>query len=259
MARLIALDWESDDLGLVEADVSGGSVRIRKCRRYNWPDENGPRASTEVLGSWLRDTLAVDKLTSGDALVVLPREAVVFRRLELPDVPEDELPDLVRFQAATKSSTPLDKLALDFLALPRREGVEGRQVLMVTVDRSRIEALQSILSEANLELKGVGISPIAMAELISRMDGGHSPGPQQATLIIFQDSHRVEITIVRQGQLIFSHETRLQGRQDDRGLRASLTEVNRSTVSLCTRIRISKSRTCVWCIQVMRIPPSSPP
>ncbi len=232
MARLIAFDWESDDLGLVEAEVNGGNVRIRRCARYTWPDEQGARASADVLGPWLKEQLPKDRQSADEAVVVLPRESVVFRRLDLPDVPDDELPDLVRFQAATKSSTPLDKLALDFLPLPRREGVAGRQVLMVTVDRARIETLKTTLAAAGLELKGVGISPVAMAELVTRIDGEHSADPRAATLVIFQDVRRVEITILQQGEVIFSHETRLEADQDDRGLRASLAEVNRSTVSL---------------------------
>ena len=36
-------------------------------------------------------------------------------------VPENELPDIVRFQAAARTSTPLERLALDFIPLPTIE------------------------------------------------------------------------------------------------------------------------------------------
>ena len=46
-------------------------------------------------------------------------------------IPDDELPDIVRMQAATKSPTPLDRLRLDFVPLPNRG--EGREVLLATI------------------------------------------------------------------------------------------------------------------------------
>ncbi|MGE3999784.1 MAG: hypothetical protein AB7I48_06185, partial [Planctomycetaceae bacterium] len=138
MPRLIAFDWEADYLAGVEADVSGAAVHVRRCFRYDWPEETDPPQSAAAWGEWLAEALKGDGISPGEALVVLPREAVVVRTLDLPKVPENELPELVRFQAATKSSTPLDRLALDYLTMPVDEGDAAQQVLMVTVDGERL-------------------------------------------------------------------------------------------------------------------------
>jgi hypothetical protein len=232
MPRTIAFDWEDEYLAGVEADVSGAMVHARRCFRYAWPEENDPPRDAASLGRWLAESLKQDGISPGEARVVLPREAVVVRKLDLPRVPESELPDLVRFQAATKSSTPLDRLALDYLPLPVNEGDETLQVLMVTVDIERLQRVRDTLAAAGLELKGVGISPVAVGELVTRMKGERAHAPHQATLVIFQDARRVEITAMVQQRVIFSHQTRLSGAADEAGMRASAAEVNRTVIAL---------------------------
>jgi hypothetical protein len=232
MPRTIAFDWEDEYLAGVEADVSGATVHVRRCFRYAWPEETDPPRDAASLGRWLAESLKQEGISPGEARVVLPREAVVVRKLDLPRVPESELPDLVRFQAATKSSTPLDRLALDFLPLPVNEGDETLHVLMVTVDIDRLQRVRDTLAAAGMELKGVGVSPVAVGELVTRMRGEYSREPNQATLVIFQDARRVEITALVQQRVIFSHQTRLSGAADEAGLRASSAEVNRTVIAL---------------------------
>lgn len=232
MPRLIAFDWEADSLAGIEADVSGETVHVRRCFRYEWPAPSDPPQSAAALGQWLADALKRDGITPGEARVVLPREAVVVRTLDLPRVPENELPDLVRFQAATKSSTPLDRLALDFLPLPVDEADSTLQVLMITVEDARLKRIRETLSAAGIELTSVGISPVAVGELVRRLRGEQPSAPDRATLFVFQDAHRVEISTLVEQRVIFSHHSRLSGADDADGLRTATAEVNRAVIAL---------------------------
>ena len=232
MPQRIAIDWESDKLTGVEADVSAGSARVRNCFDLVWPENIVPAEDPVAAGQWLAESLKSAGVSASEALVVLPRESVVSRRLDLPNAPDEELPDLVRFQAATKSSTPLDRLALDYLPMPVEEESESRHVLMMTVDDQLLQTIRQVLAAAELELKGVGISPIAVAELVTRIEGEHSADPHQATLVVFQDSHRVEITILQQRHVVFTHQTQLVGSDDAGGIRASIVEINRASIAL---------------------------
>ncbi len=232
MSHTLAFDWEADYLAGIDADVSGESVRVRKCFRIDWPDDADLRKQPVALGKWLTESLRAQGITANEAHVVLPREAIVVRKLDLPNAPDDELPDLVRFQAATKSSTPLDKLTLDFLPLPVQSGDATRQVLMVTVDSPRLRLIRETLAVAGIELLTVGISPVTVGEVVTHLDGEHSTDPRKATLVIFQDAHRVEITTLIQRQVIFSHHTRLAGTDSGGGLKSSIAEINRTVVAL---------------------------
>ena len=73
----------------------------------------------EAAGKQLRAELNRAASRSTHVLVSLPREEAVVRLLELPECTDDELPELVRLQAATRSAVPLDRLLLDFLPICR--------------------------------------------------------------------------------------------------------------------------------------------
>jgi hypothetical protein len=232
MARLLAFDWESDELAGVEADVAAGTVRIERTFRYRWPEDAAVRDNPAALGAWLADRMKADRLSPAPARLVLSRDAIVVRRLDLPNAPDHELPDLVRFQAVAKSSMPLEKLVLDFLPLPQAEGDTTRNVLMVTIEAARLLAIRTALEAAQIEVLSTGISPVTVCELVSRIEGEHSANPHEATLVFYQDAHRVEMTTLQQRHVIFTHETRLEGKEDGQGLRASLAELNRSIVAM---------------------------
>jgi hypothetical protein len=230
MPHYISIDWEPGNLTGVEASVSDGSVRVRRGFNFDIPEGIHFEEEPQRAGEWLAASLKEAGISTDEVLVVLPREAIVVRRLELPNAPDAELPDLVRFQAATKSSTPLDKLALDYVPIPVEEAATSRQVLMMTVDGARLKGIRQVLIAAGLDLQGVGVSPISVGELVTRIEGGHSADPHQATLVVYQDARRVEITILQQRRVVFTHQLQLTGDED--GIRASLVEINRASVAL---------------------------
>jgi hypothetical protein len=230
MPHYISIDWESANLTGVEASVGDGSARVRRCFNFDLPEGIAFDEEPQRAGEWLAASLKEAGVSTNEVLVVLPREAIVVRRLELPNAPDAELPDLVRFQAATKSSTPLDKLALDYVPIPVEAEATSRQVLMMTVDGVRLKGIRQVLAAAGLDLKGVGVSPVSVGELVTRIEGEHSAEPHQATLIVYQDARRVEITILQQRRVVFTHQLQLTGDED--GIRASLVEINRASVAL---------------------------
>ncbi|MCA9074546.1 MAG: hypothetical protein KDA93_05900 [Planctomycetaceae bacterium] len=231
MPHTLAFDWEADYLAGIDANVSGETVRVQKCFRLDWPDDADLRKQPGALGQWLANSLRAEGVTSEAAHVVLPREAIVVRKLDLPNAPDEELPDLVRFQAATKSSTSLDRLTLDYLPLPVQPGDATRQVLMVTVDRERLQLIRETLAAAQVELLTVGISPVAVSEVVAHIDRKTSPS-DKATLVIFQDTHRVEMTALVERQVVFSHHTRLVGEGAKGGTASPVAEINRTIVAL---------------------------
>ena len=233
MPQLISIDWEADDLTGVEASVSDGEVRVRRCFNFVWPENIVPAEEPQRAGEWLAKSLKEAGVTADQALVVLPREAIVVRRLDLPNAPDAELPDLVRFQAATKSSTSLDRLVLDYVPLPTRgggrgpSGADGDGRRPATADGSRRRSGRRHRTQA----------PSASARSPSPnwwrdIEGKHSADPLEATLAIYQDTHRVEITILQQRRVVFSHQTRLTGSDDAGGIRSSIVEINRASVAL---------------------------
>src|SRR5215470_7554037 len=78
-------------------------------------------------------------------------ERTFVKRIELPEVGDEELPVMVRLQAGAKSSVALEELALDFIPLPRRSEVPGREVLLATVPRQTMDEVIAVCRSGGLE------------------------------------------------------------------------------------------------------------
>src|ERR1700722_10365310 len=151
MSEFLALDWDDQQLLALDAQVAPTSVHVRKRVHFEWTAEARPFEHAEAAGKQLRLELDRVGVAATKALVSLPREEAVVRLLELPECSDDELPELVRLQAATRSAVPLDRLLLDFLPLPRIAGIAGRRVLMVTLGKPAADRIQAVLTAAGLQ------------------------------------------------------------------------------------------------------------
>lgn len=230
MAEFLALEWDADQISGLVASVSTGSVRVKKCLQFPRP-EDWASMTPQAAGAWLKDRLAESGVRAESALVSLPRSDVVMKRLEVPDVADDELPTLVKFQAAAKAAQPIDELYLDYIPTQRREGLP-REVVVVTCPKSDGEQIREALSAAGLELASLGVTPVALAEVVARVNT-HAPDDQAATVVISRHGPRLEVFVLLRQVLIFSHATRL--REDfstHEQLQATVGEVSRALVSL---------------------------
>ncbi len=246
MSDFLALDWDTQQITGLEASTSRQGVIVRKAFLLAWPEGVNPEKDTDQAAFWLKQQLANLGVTTKQALVSLPRESVVVRRLTVPNAPDDELPALVQMQAATKSSTPLDQLELDFLPQPLASPDGGRDVLMCTMAKKKTAKLKSILAGAGLELQSLGISSMATAELIAREEKARKLDPSATTLVIARHGPRVEISLLLQNQVILSHSTQILGDDEHPFGNESLivAEVQRSMISLhhqAGQIRIDRA------------------
>lgn len=227
MADFLVLEWDPQCLRGIDVHVSGGAVQVRHA--FEMPQPSGHEQP--ALKSWFTHYLAEKHITTKQVIVTLPRESVVVRRLELPDAPDAELPQLVRFQAAAKSSLALDDLALDFIPLPRREGFPTREVLLAMVPQTMVAAIREFIDEGQRELLAIRLSPIGAAELVAQIEGQKPLDAKLATLIVARHGERVEISVTWMRQLIFSHAARLAGDTSEQQNAVILTEVSRGLMS----------------------------
>jgi Tfp pilus assembly PilM family ATPase len=249
MPEFLAIDWELRQICGVDAEVTTSGVRVRQAFSLEWPEGKSPAEDAPVAGTWLNEQFQKLGLSTKDVLVTLPREDAIVRVIEVPNVSDGDLPNVVRFQAAAKSARSLDTLLLDFLPLPRREEVTGREVLVATIGKEILDPLKLVLSRVGCELAGVSLSAPAIVELIARLDQQAPPSPNALELSVVLHEQRVEISLLRQHALLLTHSARLpdDASTPERIQQAVVAEVNRSLVALRRQhAGLSLTRAWLW-------------
>jgi len=232
MAEFLSLEWGNQQLCGVEASLERGRVRISRCFVLAWPEETNPVEQPLQAGRWLKEELKRLHVQARQVLISLPREEAVMRPLDLPDAPDNELPEMVRFQAATKSTVPLDRLLLDYLPVPKQAGAEGRTVLVATISKALSDRIRTVAGAAELELTSIGLGAAAAAELVVREERRRHGAVDEPRLIVVRHGKQVELSIVAKQHLVFAHTTRLAGLSPEQDNLAVVAEMNRSLVAL---------------------------
>ena len=225
MAEQLIIEWSTGVLRLARVDSSG---HVRQLSVLENSLLNDPKSPVDEIGGVIRSWLSRDQIVGGPAVLVLPRDAVVLRPLQLPQAPDDEIPDLVRFQAAAKSSMPIDDLALDYLPIESTIGVPGRAVMTASCDKRRLTRMVSLLQVAAIEVEKVTITPLSICNFVSHF-GGSKLGADAPEIVVYQRGAEVELSIFDRQSLVFSHVLSLPEANHLKPLESALT---RSIVAL---------------------------
>lgn len=225
MADLLALSWDRYRLTGIEFSPASAGPRLISTFSVNWPEQ--PPTS-----NWLRETLRQFGVNAKQVTLALPREDAVLRLLELPDVSDDELPTLVRFQAASRSAQSIEQLLLDYLPLPMRAGVAQKEVWLATALQTTVDPIRKLLTDAGLDLVQLTLSSLCLTELIARGEARQSFDHHGANLVVLRDRARMELAVVSQRQLIAAHAVRWSSVNDIPPVSKMLAEVSRVLVQV---------------------------
>jgi Tfp pilus assembly PilM family ATPase len=215
----------------IVAQAEGASVQINRGFTHAWPDDFDPLQSPGQAAMQLRNRLANLTSSPPKVIVSLSREDVILRHLDVPDVADEELPNLVRYQAAARSTTPLDQLLLDFLPLPKQPGHEGRPVLAITAPKPFITGIQTVLRDAGLEPAEITFNSIGLGEFTAHVDRQRSDRVRQPALAVHKDGHRIELVILSENRLVYAHAARLSDEDASASVTGLLAEVSRTIVA----------------------------
>jgi hypothetical protein len=233
MPEVLAIDWQRGRARCLTARVGRDRIEFHAAFETDWADEISDATDPQATADWLKSLCQTHAISPQRLLVVQPREAVVSRRLDLPDVPDEELADIVRLQAATRLSTPVDQLVFDYLPLPKLVEGPGRSVLLFTFDAARHKRLQKAAELAGLELGSIVTSATTIGETAVNADLEVRAKLHVPTLIVYQCHSRVELSIYfDQGRLIFSHAMQLPGGSDVGHVQPLKAEISRSLIAL---------------------------
>jgi len=230
VARLLGIDWDQRFLRIVEANVQGGKGVLQ--RAWVWEEQVCPNpAQAEEAGRRLKERLKEAGVAPAPVRFVIGRDGVICRDVLYPDVPANEVPAIVNFQAGKDLSIPIDEAVIDFI--PNRiPGPAGEKRALATIIHAELlRSIEKTCQAAGLKLDCVSASGVGHVSNWQAATGPSSGAETAAVLVL--NSSGGELSITRDGQLLFSRV--LVSPRADGGARALLPEVRRTLAAFETQ------------------------
>jgi hypothetical protein len=228
--RLIALEWDGTEARIVLAHQRRGQLSVVAVASFSIPD--GPEADVE-LQRHVRTLIDQHHFSKADCVLAVGRSAVELKYMSLPPVPDDELPELVRFQAVKEFATIGDDWPIDYLPLDS-DPEKPRHVMAATLNADFVERCQRICAALQISLRSIVLRPCGMASLVCRQ---FTLPDLEGSLLIDPLEHQMDLAVLLGCSLVFLRSARCEvGTWNDESLSAATLEVRRTIAAASSRL-----------------------
>ncbi len=205
MARLLALEWDSAEARFVVGREQGGELVVEEAFSAPLDVASDGEDSQSAIGTQIAAALSARRISRCDALVTVRRSGTELRVLSLPPAPDEELPDIVRFQAMRDFSELREEWPLDFFPL-QSASAEKHEVLAAAISPTQLKEYQGVVNQTHNELKRLVLRPCATSSLVSNRLTDLGDGP---SMIVGWLADSVELSITVDSTVVFMRSFRL--------------------------------------------------
>lgn len=203
MPRLLAIEWDAQEVRFVVARASrGGHLTVDRAQAVPLPaTPDGEKRTAADLGQAIRAALSDAKIRGSIALVGVNRSAVELRQLTLPPAPEEELPELVRHQAAREFTSIGDGASLDFVSAPH-DSPAARVVTAAALSDQQLVFARAVCEAAKIKPARLLLRPYAASSLLAR----HKTEP--VAILVDGGPDETDLTVLVDGRVFLSRSLR---------------------------------------------------
>ena len=244
MSQLLALEWNSHEIRVAVACARGSRIVIEHAFLIPWNEDDSAGDKLEQhVGQRIAEELDARGIARPQTLVAVGRGNIELRQLQLPPAPDEDLPDMVRFQAAREFNELDENWLLDFV--PIDEGSGGpRTVLAMAIAPAVIRQIEGVCQRAGLKMQRLLLRPCAAASLLT---GDKAGARGELRLLVDLLSDEVDLTVVCNGKAVFLRTMRLGGGSPP--LPALLAEIRLTMAAVQSQLAGRKVGAIVLCGQ----------
>jgi Tfp pilus assembly PilM family ATPase len=207
MSRLLALEWDDDEARVVVASAHGESISIDEAFAVPLPPRSEQQPADADRGAIIGAALSARRLGRMQSLVAVGRASIELKQLSLPPAPDEELPELVRFQALREFHTLGEDWPLDFVPLTHQPD-QPRQVLAAAISPELVEQIRETSRRAGVVPERLVLRPCAAASLLRRVE---LVDAEHVRLLVDVLADEADLTVLVDGQVVFLRTARLPG------------------------------------------------
>ena len=219
MPHWIATSWDKYQILILTAKTKKGKAFYEKAVRI-LPDMPAgkstaqtdvvPEFTPEMVKAKLRHFVQQERLGKYDTVVVMGRDDVEVRPMVFPPVPNDEIPDLAKFQAS-KEFTEYDQTAsLDYVLFDGAKK-DKRHILAASLTKSRRDVVEDVIAGAGLDLQRIVLGPCESAKRFATLTvQQRTGGAGKTTLLVEMDELSATLVLLYRGQPAFVRTAHFQ-------------------------------------------------
>ncbi|HEA47524.1 MAG TPA: type IV pilus assembly protein PilM [bacterium] len=167
--------------------------------------ENKEKRAKVIEG--IKKLLEENEIKTKDVVIAVPGQSVIIRHRKLPSGARARLDQVIKFEAQNQIPFPLDKVGMDYQALPGKEGEEVK-VILAAMKRELIDDHLALVEEAGLRCEVIDISSLALYNALR-----YKKPPKEAEVVALIDigATTTDISIHRDGILEFTRSAPVAG------------------------------------------------
>ena len=254
MRRLVALEWNEEEARLVVASGRKDTVRFEHAFAVPLTDaaaqpigaaDSPAVLDAKAIGQKIARAASERGLGRLEVLVALGRSSIELRQLTLPPAPDEELPNLVRFQAVREFNALEDDWLLDFVPIDEAAD-QPRTVLAAAIRPELVRQIQEVCTSAGWKLGRMVLRPCATASLVARRRPGSA---LQARLIVDLLGQEADLTVLVDRKVLFLRTARLAGdplRQEE-AASDLLVQIRRTMAAVANQLEGRRVAAIVLC------------
>ncbi len=200
---LVALNWDPRRILVAIARRSAGRVVFDRALTVELMRTEDESLDAKRLGGKIKAVLQANGVSRGEATVVVSRGSIEMRQFEVPPVPDEELPELVRFQARNHFNALGDDWTLDFVPIHTSNG-QLTSILAAAISPKTLAEIRKTVESAGLRLRHVVIRPFAAVELMRSVSGTDS-----CQITVELSGRQANLSVVDNGHLLFTRTVRV--------------------------------------------------
>ncbi len=206
MPQLLAIEWDGYEARLAVARTRTGDIVVEHAFCVALlPRDPGQTFADVNVGERIAAALAARGIGRMETLVSVGRASIELRLLTLPPASEEELPEMVRFQATRQFSTLGDDWPLDFVPVgSTAEG--GGSVLAAAISPNLVEQIEQTCAAGGLKPTRFVLRPFAAASLLCRRDDRPAT---RVRMMVDLLSDEADLTVLIDRSVVFMRTVRL--------------------------------------------------
>jgi len=166
--KLLGLDIGSHTIKAVQLQKRGEQLRLTHLVIKEIPteiqEEADPVVRDEMLAATIKTLLKENKITTKNVISSIAGDSVIVRYVKLPKMSEDELKNVISYEAEQYIPLAIDQVILDFSILGEieEEGIEKIEVLLVAAKEEIIDMHITLLHLAGLNPVLIDVDTFAL-------------------------------------------------------------------------------------------------